>query len=139
MRNTTTKTSRIYLICMMVFWLIFGLITTFYPRLMELFQTEKGIQARTAFSNHIWLHDGLDIFAVCILLFSLSQQATLSPNLLRAAALASLMPAIAIAYSLIATPYWNSLFIGAGLACLAFVIWGFVLAGRYNSTVKQNG
>ena len=103
---------------------------------MDLFQTEEGIQAKTAFSNHIWRHDGLDIIAVCILLFSLSQQTSLSPNLIRASALATLMPAIAIAYSLIATPYWNPLFIGAGLACVAFVIWGFVLASRNNDSAK---
>jgi len=116
---------------MTVFWLVFGLITTFYPQLMDLFQTEQGVNAKTAFSNHIWRHDGLDIIAVCILLFSLSRQATLPANLIRAAALATLMPVIAIAYSLMATPYWNPLFIGAGLACAAFVIWGFALASRY--------
>lgn len=136
MEKTTTKTTHLYLICTTVFWLVFGLITTFYPRLMDLFQTEEGIQAKTAFSNHVWRHDGLDIIAVCILFFSLSQQTTLSPNLIRAAALASLMPAIAIAYSLIATPYWNPLFIGAGLACVAFVVWGFVLASKYNGSAQ---
>jgi len=103
---------------------------------MDLFQTDEGIQAKTAFSNHVWRHDGLDIIAVCILLFSLSQQTNLSPNLIRAAALATLMPAIAIAYSLVATPYWNPLFIGAGLACVGFVIWGFVLAGKYDGSAK---
>jgi hypothetical protein len=131
MHNNLTKAIRIYLICLTLFWLVFGLITTFYPQLMDLFQTEEGVKASTAFSNHVWRHDGLDILAVCILLFSLSQQ-TVSRNMLRAAALATLMPAIAIAYSLIATPYWNTLFIGAGLACFAFVIWGIVLAGRYH-------
>lgn len=136
MYNTSTKTTRLYLICLTVFWLVFGLITTFYPRLMDLFQTEEGVKAKTAFSNHIWRHDGLDIIAVCILLFSLSQQTTVSQNLIRAAALATLMPAIAIAYSLIATPYWNPLFIAAGLACVVFVIWGFVLASRDNGSAK---
>ena len=130
MDNNPTKATRIYLICLTLFWLVFGLITTFYPQLMDLFQTEEGVNAKTAFSNHVWRHDGLDIIAVCILLFSLSQQ-TVSRNMIRAAALATLMPAIAIAYSLIATPYWNPLFIGAGLACFAFVIWGFILANRY--------
>ena len=134
MPNTATKTTRTYLICMTIFWLVFGLITTFAPRLMDLFQTEEGVKAKTAFSNHIWLHDGLDILAVCILLFSVLQQTTISRNLIRAAALATLMPAIAISYSLIETPYWNPLFVGAGLACLAFVIWGFVLSGKYNGT-----
>ena len=136
MNTTATKTTRIYLICMTIFWLVFGLITTFYPQLMDLFQTEEGINAKTAFSNHIWRHDGLDIIAVCILLFALSQQTTLSRNLVRAAALATLMPVIAIAYSLMATTYWNPLFIGAGLACVAFVIWGFALSGKYSVAAK---
>src|SRR6478672_2904122 len=108
----TPKTTRIYLVCMTIFWLVFGLITTFYPRLMDLFQTEEGVNAKTTFSNHVWFHDGLDILAVCILLFSLLQQTTLSRKQVVAAALASLMPTIGITYSLITTPYWNPLFIG---------------------------
>jgi hypothetical protein len=38
------------------------------------------------------------------------------------------MPTIAIGYSLAGTPFWNALFTVAGVGCLAFVIWGFVLA-----------
>jgi hypothetical protein len=59
--------------------------------------------------------------------------------MIRATALATLMPAIGITYSLIATPYWNSLFIGAGLACFAFVALGFVLASRYKYQQQEEG
>ena len=135
--QSATRPTRTYLICMIIFWLVFGLITAFYPRLMDLFQTVEGVEAKTAFSNHVWLHDGLDIFAICILLFSLWQQPTLSRNQVLSAALASLMPAVGIIYSLIATPYWNPLFIAAGLACLAFVIWGVVLSRRYNTVTSS--
>lgn len=128
----TTKSSRIYLICMCLYWLVFGLITTFSPSLMDMFQTEEGINAKTAFSNHVWTHDGLDIIAFCIILFALSRE-TVSRNILRAVALAALMPTIGIFYSLITTPYWNPLFIGSGLGCFAFVVWGFVLAGRISA------
>ena len=127
--NTSNKSAKLYLVCMSVFWFIFGLITTFYPKLMDMFQTEEGINAKTAFSNHVWSHDGLDIISFCIVLFALSRE-TVSKNLLRAVAIAALMPTIGIVYGLITTPYWNNLFIGAGLGCFAFVIWGFVLAGR---------
>jgi len=112
-----------------LYWLVFGLITTFYPKLMDTFQTEAGIESRSAFSNNVWMHGGLDIISVCILLFTLSRDAV-NRRILIAVALVALMPAVAIIYSFIATPYWNGLFIGAGLGCLAFVIWGFVLAGR---------
>ena len=129
----TNKSSRIYLICMGLFWLVFGLITTFSPSLMDMFQTEEGINAKTAFSNHVWAHDGLDIIAFCIILFALSRE-TISRNMLRAVALAALMPTIGIFYSLLTTSYWSPLFIGAGLGCFAFVVWGFVLAGRIPAT-----
>ena len=132
MNSSFNKASRLYLICMGLFWIVFGLITTFYPKLMDMFQTEDGINAQTAYSNHVWSHDGLDIISLCIVLFALSRE-TVSKNVLRAVALAALMPTIGIANALIRTPYWNNLFIGAGLGCFAFVIWGFVLAGRSES------
>jgi len=129
MNGASTKAIKLYLTCMGLYWLVFGLITTFYPKLMDTFQTEAGIESRSAFSNNVWMHGGLDIISVCILLFTLSRDAV-NRRILIAVALVALMPAVAIIYSFIATPYWNGLFIGAGLGCLAFVIWGFVLAGR---------
>jgi hypothetical protein len=129
MNKPSTQASKLYLTCMAAYWLVFGLITTFYPALMDLFQTDEGVNAKTPFSNHVWFHGGLDIISLCVLLFALSRE-SVSRNVLRAAALAALMPTIAIGYSLVGTPYWNALFIVAGVGCLAFVIWGFMLAGR---------
>jgi hypothetical protein len=126
--STSTKTST-YFTAMAAYWLVFGLITIFYPKLMDLFQTEIGVGERTAFSDHVWLHGGFDIFALCVLLLALSRE-SVSHRIVRATAVAALMPTIAIAYSLIATPYWHPLFIGAGLGCFAFVVWGFILARK---------
>ena len=83
-----------------MYWLGFGLITTFYPPLMDLFQTETGIAAKSDFSNHVWMHGGLDIIAFCVLLFGLSRSAV-SASLIKAVAVAALMPTIAIFYSLL--------------------------------------
>src|SRR5437868_11547590 len=116
MTKTSTKSTQLYLVCMAIFWFVFGLITTFAPGLMDMFQTQEGINAKTAFSNHVWSHDGLDIIAFCIILFALSRE-NISRNVLTAIAIAALMPTIGIAYGLISTPYWNSLFIGSGLGC----------------------
>ena len=129
MEKNKTKTTKIYLVAMGIYWTIFGLITIFYPNLMDMFQTGTGVNAKTEFSNHVWLHGGFDIIALCVLLFALSGE-TVSRRMLRATALAALMPTIAIAYSLITTLFWNSLFIGAGLGCFAFVVWGFALASK---------
>jgi len=134
--NNSNKATRLYLTCMGLFWLVFGLITTFYPKLMDMFQKEEGINAKTAFSNHVWSHDGLDIISLCIVLFALSLE-TVSRSIVRAAALAALMPTIGITYSLLTTSYWNNLFIGAALGCFAFVIWGLVLAGKMNVLVQS--
>jgi hypothetical protein len=114
---------------MAAFWLPFGLITTFKPDLMDLFQTAEGVAAKTAYSNHVWMHGGLDILSVCVLVFAVSR---LSPTAatLRLVGIAALMPVLAIAYSLMATPYWNSLFIVAGVGCLSFSVGAFVVAGR---------
>ena len=124
------KHSKLYLRLMAVYWLVFGLITIFYPKLMDLFQTDAGINAKTPFSNHVWFHGGWDILALVVLLLALARESSVSSRMLRAAALAALMPTIAIGYSLIATPFWNPLFLGAGLGTLAFAVWGFVLAGK---------
>jgi len=129
MNTNSTPPTKLYLTCMALYWFIFGLITTFYPKLMDLFQTETGINAKTAYSDHVWRHDGFDILGLSVLLFVLSRE-TVSRNLLRATALVALLTTIAIISSLVTTPYWNPLFIGAGLGCFAFVVWGLILARK---------
>jgi hypothetical protein len=96
---------------------------------MNLFQTESGVSAVTEYSNHVWRHDGLDILAVSVLLFALSREAA-SRNMLRAAAIVALLVTIAIFSSLLTTSYWNMLFLVPGFSCLAFCVWGFVLASK---------
>jgi hypothetical protein len=126
--NDSTKT-KTYFTAMGAYWLVFGLITIFYPKLMDMFQTEIGVSEKTAFSDHVWLHGGFDIVALCVLLFALSRE-SVSHKIIKATAIAALMSTIAITYSIIATPYWSLLFIGAGLGCFAFAIWGFILARK---------
>jgi hypothetical protein len=120
---------KIYFLAMAAFWFVFGLITTFYPTLMNLFQTEAGINAVTIYSDHVWRHDGFDIISISVLLFALSRE-TASRNLLRAAAVVASLVTIAIASSILTTPYWNMLFLVPGLSCFAFAVWGFVLATK---------
>lgn len=129
MASDNSKRTKIYFGCMCAYWLVFGLITIFYPKMMDIFQTQAGVGAKTIFSNHVWLHGGFDILALCVLLFVLAGE-SVSRNLLRATAVAALMPTIAIFWSLVSTSFWNPLFIGAGLGCFAFVVWGFVLAAK---------
>ena len=129
MENVKPNPTKIYFSAMAAFWLIFGLITTFYPALMNMFQTESGINAVTNYSDHIWRHDGFDIIAISVLLFALSRE-TVSRNILRATAVVALLVTIAILSSIISTPYWNMLFLVPGLSCLAFVIWGLRLASK---------
>jgi len=129
MLRMTALNARRFLLGMVAYWLVFGLITTFSPGLMDLFQTPEGIASKTDFSNHVWSHDGLDILAICVLVFAISRT-RFTPATLRAVGVAALMPTIGIAYSLAATPYWNSLFIGAGAGCLAFVVGAFFFAAR---------
>ena len=121
--------TKIYFIAMAAFWLIFGLITTFYPALMNMFQTETGISAVTTYSDHIWRHDGFDIIAISVLLFALSRESA-SRNMLRAAAVVALLVTAAILSSLLTTPYWNILFLVPGVSCFAFAVWGFMLAAK---------
>ena len=120
---------RTYFLSMGAYWLVFGLITTFYASVMNLFQSAEGVAAKTAFSNHVWFHGGLDILALCVVLFALS---TLAPSrtMLRAAAVAALGPTFAITWSLVATSWWNPLFAIAGLGCFGFAVWGFLLSSR---------
>src|SRR5438045_6161008 len=119
MENTKPNATKIYFIAMAAFWLIFGLITAFYPALMNLFQTETGVSAVTTYSDHIWRHDGFDIIAISVLLFALSHE-TVSRNILRAATVVALLATIAIISSLLTTPYWNTLFLVPGMSCFAF-------------------
>ena len=129
MENNKPNPAKVYFIAMAAFWLVFGLITAFYPALMNKFQTETGISAVTTYSDHIWRHDGFDIIAISVLLFALSRE-TVSRNILRAAAAVALLATIVIISSIPSTPYWNMLFLVPGLGCFAFVIWGFMLAAK---------
>jgi hypothetical protein len=129
MGNVKSNPTKVYFIAMAVFWLVFGMITTFYPALMNMFQTEAGINAVTSYSDHIWRHDGFDIIAISVLLFALSRE-TVSRNILRATAVVALLVTIAIISSILSTPYWNMLFLVPGLSCFAFVVWGFILAAK---------
>ena len=129
METTKPNPTKIYFIAMAAFWLVFGLITTFYPSLMNMFQTETGISAVTTYSDHIWRHDGFDIIAISVLLFALSRE-TVSRNILIAAASVGLLVTIAIISSLLTTPYWNMLFLVPGISSFAFVVWGFMLAAK---------
>jgi hypothetical protein len=129
MENTKPNTTKIYFIAMAAFWFIFGLITSFFPVLMNMFQTEAGISSVTTYSDHVWRHDGFDIIAISVLLFALSRE-TVSRNMLRAAAIVALIVTVAIMSSLLTTPYWNMLFLVPGVSCFAFTVWGFMLAGK---------
>jgi len=129
MENVKPNPTRVYFIAMALFWLVFGLITTFYPALMNMFQTEAGIGAVTNYSDHIWRHDGFDIIAISVLLIALSRE-TVSRNIVRATATVAVLVTIAIVSSIFSTPYWNMLFFVPGIGCFAFAVWGFMLAGK---------
>lgn len=133
---------RTYFRVLAVFYLAFGLITTFSPRLMQLFMTEKGVEASTPFSDQLWLHEGLDILSVAILLFAF----TLVPTTrvaLRAAAAVALLPVMAIVYTFLATPFWSPLFLAPAAAAFALAAWGFGLTlprgGDARSAVPVTG
>ena len=125
---------RRFLTAMAIFWLIFGLGTTFYPRMMQLFMTPAGISASTPFSDQVWLHEGLDILSVCLLLWALSKLPA-TKTTMRLAALVGLMPAAAVIYTLVTTPFWTPFFLVPGLACAAFAVYGFLLASRMPEAV----
>lgn len=129
MGNDKPKSTKVYFIAMAAFWFVFGMITTFYPALMNMFQTETGVRAVTIYSDHIWRHDGFDIIAISVLLFALSRE-TVSRNILRATAVVALLVTIAITSSILTTPYWNMLFLVPGLGCFAFAVWGFLLSAK---------
>ena len=129
MENVKPNPTKVYFIAMAAFWLVFGLITTFYPALMNMFQTETGISAVTTYSDHVWRHDGLDIIAISVLLFALSRE-TVNRHILRATIIVALLVTFAIISSILTTPYWNMLFLVPGLSCIAFAVWGFTLAAK---------
>ena len=129
MENVKPTPTKIYFIAMGAFWLVFGMITTFYPALMNMIQTQTGISAVTTYSDHIWRHDGFDIIAISVLLFALSRE-TVSRNILSAAIVVALLVTIAIISSLLTTSYWNMLFLVPGVSCFAFAVWGFMLAAK---------
>jgi hypothetical protein len=129
MENVKPNQTKVYFIAMGAFWLVFGIITTFYPVLMNMFQTDTGISAVTTYSDHVWRHDGFDILAISVMLFALSREAV-SRNILGAATIVALLVTIAIISSLLTTPYWNMLFLVPGMSCLAFAIWGFMLVAK---------
>jgi hypothetical protein len=123
-KATATKT---YFIVMAAYWLVFGLITAFYPKLMDLFQTEAGIAAKTAFSDHVWRHDGFDILSISVLLFALSRE-SVSRSVVLAAATVAMLVTFAIVLSLVTTTYWNFFFVVPCVGCFSFAAWGFSLA-----------
>jgi hypothetical protein len=129
MSMESRRLARAYLVGAATYWLIFGLITTFYPKLMDLFQTPEGVAAKTVFSDHVWFHGGLDIIAFSIVLLFLSRE-NVSARMLRGTGLAALMPVLAIGFSYAATPFWKPVFLVAGAGCLGFALWGFSLARR---------
>lgn len=122
-----SATARIFFRALAVFALGFGLITTFAPRMLELFMTQEGIDASTSFSDQVWLHGGLDIVSVAILLFVLSTLPA-TKTTLGAAAVVALLPTAAIVYTFLATPYWTPLFLVPAAGTIAFAVWGFALA-----------
>lgn len=119
---------------MAIFWLVFGLGTAFYPRMMQLFMTQEGITASTAFSDHVWLHDGLDIISVCLLLVALS---ALPPTktTLRLAAVVGLLPTAGIVSGLLTTPFWSPIILIPAAGCFAFAAYGFWLARRFGAAI----
>ena len=127
---------RTFLVSMSLFWLVFGLATTFYPQMMQLFMSPEGIAASTPFSDHVWLHDGIDIISVCILLFALSRLPAAQLTL-RLAAIVGLLPAAVIVYTLLTTPYWQPVFLLPALGCFAFAVWGFALSRRAPATARR--
>ena len=118
---------RRYFAAMAIYWLGFGVGTTFYPRMMQLFMTPEGITASTAFSDQVWLHGGLDILSVCLLLLALSTVSA-TKTTLRLAAAVGLLPTAAIVYTVVATPFWTPFFLLPALGCFGFAAYGFWIA-----------
>jgi hypothetical protein len=101
--------------------------------MMQMFMTPAGIAASTPFSDQVWLHGGLDILSVCVLLAALSTVPATKITL-RSAAVVGLLPVAAMVFTLVATPFWSPLFLVPAAGCLGFAIYGFVLAARIPAT-----
>ena len=80
-------------------------------------------------SDQVWLHGGLDIISVSVLLLALSKVPATKATL-QLAAIVGMMPTAAILYTLVTTPYWTPLILVPGLGCFAFAVWGFLLSTR---------
>ncbi len=93
--------------------------------------TERGVDASTSFSDQVWLHGGLDILSISVLLFALSTMRA-TKTILRAAATVALFPVVAILYIVAVTPFWSVLFLVPG-AALGFAVYGFVIAHRLDA------
>lgn len=128
---TDLKTGRNFLYAMCIFWLFFAIAATFLPVILGLFQTDIGLSARTDYSDHVWMHGGLDIFSVAAIAFFLARGDVITANMLRGMAVAAAMPTIAIIVSLTTTQYWAPYFGLAGIGTFTFVVWGFVIARQY--------
>ena len=122
--------TKIYFRAYAVFWLIFGLIATFFPVVLNLFLSEQGIAATTPFSNHVWMHGGIDILSLTVVLFALSTMNNVPKIVTIAVAIAALGPTAAIFQSLFFTEFWTYLFLVTGISTLMFSIWGFLIAAK---------
>ena len=112
-------------------WLIFGLITTFYVPLMDLFQTRRGSPPKTPFSSHVWFHGGLDILALCVLPLRAVHPAAPPhpPAGVRAGrARADARDYVVLSgHPVVGLPLLCS---GRAAALQGFAVWGFLLARR---------
>lgn len=120
---------KVFLRVVAVYYFGFAFICTFYPKLMELFQTPLGLASNSAFANHVWFHGGLDIFSLVLLIASLSI-GNISARTIKTISAVLLFPAFATFYSYFSTDYWTPLFLGIGIVCIILSIWGVWLAGR---------
>jgi hypothetical protein len=123
------SSARKFYISMGLYWMGFGLGCTFYPAMMKLFMTPAGKAATTPYSDHVWLHGGMDILSVTLLLFALSTIPA-TKTTLRVAATVGLLPTAAMIYGVATGLYWSPVFLVPAAGCLAFAVWGFVLARR---------
>jgi hypothetical protein len=66
--------TKVYLRVMGIYWLGFGLITSFYPALMDLFQTDFGIESKTSFWTMLFVRSGVGCLPYSIWGFSLARK-----------------------------------------------------------------
>lgn len=130
------RRARFYFLAMAGYWSIFGLGAALSPGTMNVFLSPEGVAASTAFSDHVWLHAGLDLLTVGVLSFGLSFVPAVS-FMLRVAGVAALLPAVAVGVSVFGTPYWNGLFVIPGIGFLAFAAAGFILGHRVTASAAS--